>query len=57
LLEADGKATSSLYAVDQYWKRLQEKDNWLCVDPMLFKQRASYSDIENKDVAYKLTNI
>lgn len=42
------------YALDQYWKRLQEKDNWFCIDPMLFKQRPSYSDIEHKKVAYKM---
>jgi len=48
------KKKAGPYALDQYWKRLQEKDNWFCIDPMLFKQRPSYSDIEHKKVAYKM---
>jgi glycosyl transferase family 25 len=35
------------FALDIYWKKLQEKDEWLCIYPYLIKQRASYSSIEN----------
>jgi GR25 family glycosyltransferase involved in LPS biosynthesis len=46
----------NLCAVDQYWKLLQRKDNWLFAYPTLGKQRAGYSDIQkiqtNYDSAY-----
>jgi hypothetical protein len=32
------------YANDQYWKRLQKGDCWMCVNPRFGIQRASYSD-------------
>lgn len=35
-----------VYSIDQYWKRLQSKDNWYCVIPSLMIQRPGYSDIE-----------
>lgn len=41
-----------LYAIDMYWQRLQQRDNWFVVIPSLFIQRPSYSDIEQKDVNY-----
>jgi glycosyl transferase family 25 len=41
-----------VYAIDQYWKRLQQKDNWYCVIPSLIIQRPSYSDIERRHVNY-----
>ena len=45
-----------LYAIDQHWKGLQMKDNWLFAYPTLGKQRAGYSDIQkqhsNYDSAY-----
>lgn len=40
------------YALDQYWKHLQAKDNWYCVIPSLLIQRPSYSDIERKNTDY-----
>ena len=40
------------HAHDQYWKRLQERDNWFVVIPSLMKQRPGYSDIERKVVDY-----
>ena len=43
---------SSVYALDQYWKRLQEKDNWRCVIPSLLIQSPDFSNIENKVVDY-----
>jgi glycosyl transferase family 25 len=35
-----------MYSIDQYWKRIQPRDNWFCVIPSLMIQRAGYSDIE-----------
>jgi glycosyl transferase family 25 len=35
-----------VYSIDQYWKRIQPRDNWYCVIPSLMIQRAGYSDIE-----------
>lgn len=40
------------YALDQYWKLLQEEDEWLCLYPFLIKQRCSFSSIENSYVNY-----
>lgn len=40
------------HAHDQYWKRLQSKDNWFVVIPSLMQQRPGYSDIERKVVDY-----
>ena len=34
------------YALDQYWKRIQPRDNWYCIIPSLMIQRPGYSDIE-----------
>ena len=44
----------SNYAIDQYWKRLQDKDIWLCYTKRIGKQRASYSDIEKRLVDYQV---
>lgn len=41
-----------IYALDQYWKRLQVRDKWYCVIPSLMIQRPSYSDIERKHTDY-----
>ena len=40
------------YALDQYWKRLQNTDNWFCIVPSLLIQGPSYSDIEKKNMNY-----
>jgi hypothetical protein len=42
LLEQTGEHWN--YANDQVWKVLQRKDNWLCFNPRLGKQRSGYSD-------------
>ena len=44
----------SNYAIDQYWKPLQEIDTWLCYKKRIGKQRESYSDIEKTVVNYQL---
>ena len=36
-----------LYAIDVVWKTLQETDNWICFEPRIGKQRASFSDCSN----------
>ena len=38
------------YYVDQSWKVLQPKDKWYSFEPSVGVQRASYSDIERKNV-------
>ena len=40
------------YALDQYWKILQKKDNFILITPIKVVQRESYSDIEGKNVNY-----
>jgi len=40
------------YAIDQYWRILQQKDNWYIVNPALMVQRPSYSNILKKNVNY-----
>jgi glycosyl transferase family 25 len=41
-----------MYALDQYWKRIQPRDNWYCVIPSLMIQRPSFSDIERRNTDY-----
>jgi hypothetical protein len=36
------------FAVDKYWFRLQQKDNWFLITPLTVVQREDYSDIEGK---------
>jgi glycosyl transferase family 25 len=35
------------YAIDQYWHKLQQKDNWYIIYPTLCLQRQGFSDIKN----------
>jgi GR25 family glycosyltransferase involved in LPS biosynthesis len=41
------------YAIDMYWKRLQQTGRWYTLIPLSVYQYASYSDVENRDVDYK----
>jgi GR25 family glycosyltransferase involved in LPS biosynthesis len=50
LLEKD--YNHSMYAVDQYWKKLQPESKWFIFSPKLGKQRYSYSDIESVKINY-----
>jgi len=43
----------TVYAIDKYWFRLQERDNWFLVIPLSVIQREDYSDIEKKTANYK----
>jgi len=38
--------------IDQRWQKLQNPDRWAMTHPLLIKQRATFSDIENKMVDY-----
>lgn len=40
------------YALDIYWKRLQEYDNWFMIIPPTVIQYPNYSNIENKKTDY-----
>ena len=40
------------FAIDMYWKKLQSKDKWFIIEPLIAKQRESFSDIENDVVKY-----
>ena len=37
-----------IYAIDQAWKTLQNRDNWYIIKPNMCMQLPSYSDIENE---------
>jgi hypothetical protein len=41
-----------LYCLDQYWKHLQPNSLWYIFSPKWGKQRAGFSNIENKHVDY-----
>lgn len=41
-----------IWALDQNWKKLQEKDRWYIFNPRLGQQKESYSDIEKEVVNY-----
>jgi len=42
-----------LYAIDQYWTKLQHTDNWFLITPTTVVQRDDYSDIEKRRTNYK----
>lgn len=42
-----------LYAIDQYWTKLQHTDNWFLITPPTVVQRDDYSDIEKRRTNYK----
>lgn len=46
------KNLKTLYAIDVYWMRLQEKDRWYLITPLTVTQRADYSNIENVHTDY-----
>jgi hypothetical protein len=43
-----------LYALDIYWKQLQQQDNWYMIVPTSVVQYNDYSDIEGKVVDYQV---
>ena len=45
----------TLYAIDKYWFKLQEKDKWFLIVPLTVTQREDYSDIEKRRTNY--TNV
>jgi len=40
------------YAIDKYWFKLQENDNWYLITPLTVTQREDYSDIEKRQTNY-----
>jgi glycosyl transferase family 25 len=48
--EPDNRFT---YAIDKYWFRLQDKDNWYLIIPLTVVQREDYSDIEQRTTNYQ----
>ena len=42
----DRFANPTLYAIDMYWKRLQQRDHWYVLTPLTIIQLPGYSDIE-----------
>ncbi len=49
-----GNWNSNYCAIDQTWKILQKKDNWISTNPLIGKQIPSYSNIEKKNVDYNV---
>jgi glycosyl transferase family 25 len=48
-----------IYAIDRYWFRLQQLDNWFLIIPLTVVQKEDYSDIENRvtDYTYLMTDL
>lgn len=42
-----------IYAIDVYWKPLQENDNWYCFKNRIGKQMPGFSDIRNDHVNFE----
>ena len=40
------------FAIDKYWFKLQNKDNWFLITPLTVIQREDYSDIEQRRTNY-----
>ena len=40
------------FAIDMYWKRLQQVGRWYILIPLSVYQYSNYSDVENKNVDY-----
>jgi len=40
------------YAIDQYWKKLQKKDNWFLLIPLSVAQKPDISDVEKRPTNY-----
>jgi len=41
------------FAIDMYWKQLQQVDRWYIIIPLTVHQLEGYSDIEGRNVDYK----
>jgi GR25 family glycosyltransferase involved in LPS biosynthesis len=49
----DNPSKSKHFAIDQYWKRLQERGEWYITEPILAKQRPSLSSINDTFADYE----
>ena len=45
-------ANKQMYALDMYWKRLQQEDKWFMITPPTVTQYENYSDIEERNTNY-----
>ena len=52
MLENAGRKIPEL-CIDMYMKKLQPSNNWFCLNPIIGKQVASYSDVAKSVVDYK----
>ena len=50
--------SDTIYAIDQYWIRLQKRDKWYLIIPLKVIQKEGYSDICKKNINYtkEMTN-
>jgi glycosyl transferase family 25 len=46
------RAETRKYALDMYWKRLQQRDKWFILVPLTVTQYENYSDIEKRQTNY-----
>lgn len=46
-------ANKKQYAIDMYWKQLQQRDQWYMITPLTVVQYYDYSDIEQAVVSYE----
>jgi glycosyltransferase involved in cell wall biosynthesis/GR25 family glycosyltransferase involved in LPS biosynthesis len=53
-LLTDNQNACHIFALDQYWKRLQPVSKWYITNPVFGKQGASFSNIVNLDVDYNV---
>lgn len=51
------KTGEGMYACDQYWKTLQQKDNFILINPVKVYQRKSHSDLVGKVTDYKKLSV
>lgn len=54
LLRTHNRDYYKFYAIDQYWKKLQENNKWYMFNPIFGKQIESYSDIEKRFTNYNI---
>jgi glycosyl transferase family 25 len=52
LLSSHDRSYYQYFAIDQYWKILQPNNKWYIFNPVLGKQKDSYSDIEKVFINY-----
>lgn len=46
------KLPRGTFALDVYWKHIQQEDQWLAVRPLVGRQTPGFSDIQKREVKY-----